>query len=179
VILLGVLALLSVGLFPLFVAASAANLPFLVGILVLAFGFAGFRIFRSARALHERFENVFTDSSAPEAPADEGAPVVQKLSNLPRYLWAFGETETIAEYVVPGKSPLAGWALSDLRIRGRTGARIVAVQHGSHLQTAPPPTTRIHEGDLLLLVGTIADLERFEVLLGRSPEMEIQEASPA
>jgi len=105
--------------------------------------------------------------------------VVQKLSNLPRYLWAFGETETIAEYVVPEASPLAGWTLADLRIRGRTGARIVAVQHGTHLQTAPPPNPRIHEGDLLILVGTISDLERFEVLLGRPVEMEIQEASPA
>jgi CPA2 family monovalent cation:H+ antiporter-2 len=179
VILLGILGLLAVGLFPLFVVASATNLPFLILFLVIAFGVAGYRIFSSARALQERFENVFTEG--PDAPkeAEEGSPVVQKLSNLPRYLWAFGETETIAEYVVPESSPLAGWALSDLRIRGRTGARIVAVQHGSHLQTAPPPSTRIHEGDLLLLVGTIADLERFEVLLGRSLDMEIQPASPA
>jgi CPA2 family monovalent cation:H+ antiporter-2 len=179
VIMLGVLALLAVGLFPLFVIASASNLPFLIIFLAAAFGLAGFRIVRSARALHERFENVFTQSGAPAPETDDGVPAVAKLSNLPRYLWAFGETETIAEYVVPESSPLAGWALADLRIRGRTGARIVAVQHGSHLQTAPPPATRIHEGDLLLLVGTISDLERFEVLLGRSPEMEIQEASPA
>jgi monovalent cation:H+ antiporter-2, CPA2 family len=179
VIFIGVMGLLAIGLFPLFIIASAANLPFLIIFLVVAFGLAGYRIFSSARALQERFENVFTDSSGKGPEAEDGSPAVSKLSNLPRYLWAFGETETIAEYVVPESSPLAGWALADLRIRGRTGARIVAVQHGSHLQTAPPPQTRIHEGDLLLLVGTIADLERFEVLLGRSPEMEIQEASPA
>lgn len=178
VILLGIVALLAVGLFPLFIVASATNIPILVLGLVIAFGVAGYRILSSARALQERFENVFTEGPTPSTKPDEGGPVVQKLSNLPRYLWAFGETETIAEYVVPESSPLAGSALADLRIRGRTGARIVAVQHGSHLQTAPPPATRIHEGDLLLLVGTISDLERFEVLLGRSPEMEIQEGSP-
>jgi CPA2 family monovalent cation:H+ antiporter-2 len=180
VIAIGIFALLAVGLIPLLVAASATSLPILALVLFFSFSFAGYRIFKSARALQERFENVFTEGLGEEPTSQsEGGPVVQKLSNLPRYLWAFGETETIAEYVVPEGSPLAGWALADLRIRGRTGARIVAVQHGSHLQTAPPPTTRIHEGDLLLLVGTLSDLERFEVLLGRSLEMEIQEASPA
>lgn len=180
VIAIGILALLTVGLFPLVVAASATSLPILALVLFFLFSVAGYRIFKSARSLQERFEHVFSEGLGEEpAPSHEGSPAMQKLSNLPRYLWAFGETETIAEYVVPDGSPLAGAALSDLRIRGRTGARIVAVQHGSHLQTAPPPTTRIHEGDLLLLVGTLSDLERFEVLLGRSPEMEIQEASPA
>jgi hypothetical protein len=180
VIAIGIFALLAVGLIPLVLAASATSLPILALVLFFLFSVAGYRIFKSARSLQERFENVFTEGLGEEAaPSHEGGPAMQKLSNLPRYLWAFGETETIAEYVVPDASPLAGASLADLRIRGRTGARIVAVQHGSHLQTAPPPTTRIHEGDLLLLVGTLSDLERFEVLLGRSPAMEIQEASPA
>ena len=177
-VLVGVLALLAVGLFPLIVIASSTNLVYLLAMLAVAFGAAGYRISRSARALQERFETVFGDAQRAAPELEEGAPAVQRLSNLPRYLWAFGESETIAEYVVPENSPLAGAALSDLRIRGRTGARVVAVQHGSHLQTAPPPTTRIHEGDLIVLAGTLADLERFEVLLGRGERMEIQEVSP-
>jgi trk system potassium uptake protein TrkA len=92
-------------------------------------------------------------------------------------MWAVGETETLAEYVVPEGSPVSGQALGDLRIRGRTGARVVAIQHGTDMQTAPPSVTRLHAGDLLLLVGTLTDLERFEVLLGR-PGADIQDHSP-
>ncbi|HEX9710285.1 MAG TPA: cation:proton antiporter, partial [Candidatus Thermoplasmatota archaeon] len=152
VIVAGVLGLLFVGLSPLVVvAAEGANLPVLLVGLLVVFGLAGWRVLHSAKRLHARFETVFTAPPEPEATLPDGQRAPQQFSNLPRYLWAVADSETLAEYVLPDPCPLAGSSLGALKIRGRTGARVVAVQHGHDMQTAPPPTTRLHVGDMLLI----------------------------
>lgn len=189
VIVAGILGILFLGLSPLVVvAATGANLPALVVGLAVVFAVAGWPVLHRTKSLHRRFEDIFSNAPAPDGA--EGAPqgaagaaggaaagAGGSPSNLPRYLWAVADAETLAEYPVPAASPLLGAALGELRIRGRTGARVVAVQHGQEMQTAPPPGFRLHEGDVVLIVGTLADLERFEVLLGRAGA-EIERDSP-
>jgi CPA2 family monovalent cation:H+ antiporter-2 len=177
-IVVSILGLLFLGLSPLVVVALAgANLLALVLGLLVVFGLAGWRVLHGARTLHAKFETVF--SAGPEKPAaGPGGPAsAGQEGNLPRYLWAVADSETLAEYVIPEGSSLSGGGLGDLRIRGRTGARVVAVKQGDHTQMAPPPNTRLHTGDMLYIVGTLADLERFEVLLGRHGA-EIADGSP-
>ncbi len=174
----GIIGILFLGLSPLVVLArTGANLPVLIAGLLIVFGLAGWRVLHGAKTLHTRFERVFSD--APASAGGEGGEgsSAKPISNLPRYLWAVAETETLAEYVVPEGSPLSGKSLGDLRIRGRTGARVVAVQQGTSMQTAPPPATRLHAGDMLVIVGTLTDLERFEAVLGR-PGADIEAGGP-
>ncbi len=177
-IVAGILGLLFVGLSPLVVVATeGANLPVLLVGLTVVFSLAGYRVLHSAKSLHARFENVFTAPPGTDVEPLEAQKSTPQFSNLPRYLWAVADSETLAEYVIPDPCPLAGASLGELKIRGRTGARVVAIQHEQDMQTAPPPSARLHVGDMLLVVGTLADLERFEAMIGR-PGAEIEDHSP-
>lgn len=60
--------------------------------------------------------------------------------------------------LLPG-SPHAGRTILDLDLRRRTGATLIAVVRGDVPHTSPPPDLVLHEGDLLVLVGSHAQIE--------------------
>lgn len=60
----------------------------------------------------------------------------------------------VEQIPVPPHSPYAGDPLSATRLRGRTGASVVAVLRDVRVQPSPRPDFVLEAGDLLVTVGT-------------------------
>ena len=58
-------------------------------------------------------------------------------------------------------SPLKGHTISELEIRKRTGASVIAIKRGEKIIPNPDPNERFEIGDLILLVGTGEQIKRF------------------
>ena len=66
----------------------------------------------------------------------------------------------IAKHEVQRDAWAAGRSLSELDLRARTGALIIAIRSGDQNLPSPPPDTRIEPGDLLYLMGSQPDIAR-------------------
>ena len=73
----------------------------------------------------------------------------------------------LEELAVAPSSPIAGKTLRDAQLRDRTGALVLALRdaHGV-LRTNPTPDTTIEAGDLLIAIGTEAELRALADLVG-------------
>lgn len=61
----------------------------------------------------------------------------------------------IIEWVeVTPDSPVAGKTLADTRLRGETGASVIAIQRGEETVSNPSPKTTLDAGDTLVAIGT-------------------------
>ena len=77
----------------------------------------------------------------------------------------------LAEVAVEAGSPISGQSLRDAHIRDRTGALVLAMRGADgEFQTNPPPDTLIQAGEVLIAVGTAAQLKslRAEVAADRT-----------
>ena len=71
--------------------------------------------------------------------------------------------DTLLEwFAVPDGSPLADRTLRDAGVRERTGASVIAVQHGEEVTGNPHPEDEVHEGDTVVVVGTREQVDAFE-----------------
>lgn len=89
------------------------------------------------------------------------------------------EAESTAEYpvlsfehIIISNENVEGKCLSELKIRKMTEATVSRVMHGEDSFT-PSPTTVLHKGDIIRVVGTNEALRRAEVLLGKKTDKEI------
>ncbi len=62
---------------------------------------------------------------------------------------------------VEGDSPLVGKTLRESQIRERTGASVIALLRTDASIQSPPPETRFHDGDTLVVIGTRDQVEGF------------------
>jgi CPA2 family monovalent cation:H+ antiporter-2 len=62
-------------------------------------------------------------------------------------------------------SPVAGLALSDLGLRGRTGATIIAISRGKDVVLVPDGHETLRAGDVVALAGTRPAIEAARQLL--------------
>jgi CPA2 family monovalent cation:H+ antiporter-2 len=67
-------------------------------------------------------------------------------------------------------SPAAGRLIREIALRGRTGTSIVGIDRGNQSVINPGPDEEIIEGDLVLILGTPAQLDAAAAALGLSPE---------
>jgi TrkA domain protein len=67
-------------------------------------------------------------------------------------------------------SPLKGHNISELEIRKRTGASVIAIKRGEKIIPNPDPNEKFEMGDLILLVGTGEQIKRFQEVFGISSE---------
>ncbi len=75
---------------------------------------------------------------------------------------AAGTTET---FLVLNESPAAGKTLGELNLRNLSGASVIAIVHKDQPITNPLPDYRIEVGDILVLIGTHAQVDAaFELL---------------
>ena len=77
----------------------------------------------------------------------------------------------LEEVLVPAESSIAGQSIRDAHLRDRTGALVLALreQDGSFI-TNPSPDTTINAGQVLIAIGTPAELEALErVMAGGTP----------
>lgn len=66
----------------------------------------------------------------------------------------------LAEVRVPEGSPVAEESLRDAHLRDRTGALVLAMRDAAGtFRTNPPPDTPIHPGEVLIAIGTAAQLQ--------------------
>ncbi len=66
----------------------------------------------------------------------------------------------LAEVPIADGSPLAGLSLREAHVRDRTGAMILAMRNGAgDFRTNPPPEEVIDPGEVLIAIGTNAQLE--------------------
>lgn len=56
----------------------------------------------------------------------------------------------------------AGKTLKELNIRAKFGCTIMAIKSGDHINIAPLAGDRIHEGDILVVIGHNDDIKRLE-----------------
>ncbi len=85
-----------------------------------------------------------------------------------------GELELrVEEFTMPASSPAIGKSIVDLQIRQTTGAIVLAVRKpGGKFDTNPDPETTLAEKDVLITVGTPAEIHSLEQLFaptGASP----------
>lgn len=75
----------------------------------------------------------------------------------------------LAEVEVPEGSPTAGRSLRDAHLRDRTGALVLAMRDAAgRFRTNPPPDTPIRPGEVLIAIGTTAQLEALRTEVGVS-----------
>lgn len=67
---------------------------------------------------------------------------------------------SIMELRANGK--LAGYTLIDLDIRAKYGINIVGIKRGQDILVSPQADTKIEIGDVLIVIGSDADINRFE-----------------
>ena len=66
----------------------------------------------------------------------------------------------LEEVPLPGGSPLAGKSIREAHIRDSTGALVLALRDaGGGFTTNPPPETVLHAGQILIAIGTEAQLK--------------------
>jgi len=72
----------------------------------------------------------------------------------------------LEELLIGPSSPIAGKTLRDARVRDRTGALVLAVREQQGvLRTNPPADTTIEAGDLVIAIGTEAELRDLAALV--------------
>jgi CPA2 family monovalent cation:H+ antiporter-2 len=80
-------------------------------------------------------------------------------------LRAILEASTIETYLLLAGSPAAGQSIGELQLRRRTGVTVIAVVHHGQSITNPSPELRLHEGDVLVMIGSHAELAEAMSLL--------------
>jgi CPA2 family monovalent cation:H+ antiporter-2 len=74
--------------------------------------------------------------------------------------------------VVRAGDRLAGRTLAESRLREQGGAGIVALSRGAHVQTEPAGQVRVEPGDVVLLLGTHAEVARARAWIRREEGAE-------
>jgi CPA2 family monovalent cation:H+ antiporter-2 len=74
---------------------------------------------------------------------------------------------------VPADSPLGGRTLGDLRVRSTFGVSVVGLIHDGVLVANPDSAAHLHPGDLIAVLGTRAQIARFEEATRSRPELFI------
>ncbi|HBK84473.1 MAG TPA: potassium uptake system protein [Firmicutes bacterium] len=92
---------------------------------------------------------------------DMGFRVAQNLisSNILEYIELSPDVGMI-EIVAPSK--IVGKELRQLDLRNRFNINVIALKHGDNVNITPRADDRIHEDDVLVVVGLKEDLKRFE-----------------
>ncbi|MCC6502940.1 MAG: cation:proton antiporter [Deltaproteobacteria bacterium] len=80
------------------------------------------------------------------------------------------EKTVMDTYFVERECSVAGTTIQELDLRKRTGATIIAIARSGHAKTNPEPDYRIEAGDILVLLGSHAQLnEAFKLLKAVCP----------
>jgi CPA2 family monovalent cation:H+ antiporter-2 len=149
------------------VALTQPFLPGPVGLGVLvAFGLAlGILVWRTAadlqghvRAAAEAFVDAISRYSGAGGPREAEAA----LERAQRLLPGFGEPFALP---IAAGSPAVGRPLSELALRGRTGASIVAISRGEDVVLVPDGHVVLEPGDVVALVGTTEAIDAARALL--------------
>jgi CPA2 family monovalent cation:H+ antiporter-2 len=86
------------------------------------------------------------------------------------HILAATTTET---FLIAPSSPAAGRSIRELKLRRTTGVTIIAVVRDGQPFTNPPPEFEIRSGDILVMLGSHAQLDQAMSRLGEAPGSEV------
>ena len=93
---------------------------------------------------------------------------------------AGGPDLSIEEIEVTSGSGQAGKSIRDLRVRHETGALVIAVQKpDGRFDATPSPDTALEVGDVVIAVGTVAELQQLEELFAERDSSGADDHAPA
>jgi len=149
------------------VALTQPFLPGVPGAAVIAFVAVvlGVAFWRSAANLEGHVRagaQVIVEALAKQAAAGRAAPPTDALSGIRAMFPGLGEP--VAVRLRPA-SPAAGKSLSELGVRGATGATVLAISRADGSAIAPSASERLRDGDVLALSGTQEAIEAARLLL--------------
>ncbi len=148
--------------------------PALFGVLLVVLGA---RFWQGATELHGHTRagaQVVLEALVEQARrggVDEGsadARPTADLSAVHRLLPGLGDPTPLA---LEPSSPAVGRSLSQLNLRGLTGASVLAIQRGHESVLVPTATDVLRAGDVLALTGTHDAIDAARALLGAQPEL--------
>jgi CPA2 family monovalent cation:H+ antiporter-2 len=150
---------------------AALTQPFLPGVpgaVVIAFAVVvlGVAFWRTAANLQGHVRagaQVIVEALAKQGGAGTTAPSGDALSGFRAMFPGLGEP--VAVRLRPS-SPAAGRSLSELAVRGRTGASVLAISRTDGSVIVPTAGERLREGDVLALSGTHEAIASAQELLG-------------
>nr|MDH3176674.1 TrkA family potassium uptake protein [Bacillus pumilus] len=110
---------------------------------------------------HEKVLNKIGADRIVHPERDMGRRIAHKIisNNVLDYLELSDEYSLIE---IVANSRLAGHSLLDLDIRARYGINIVAIKRGKEVIVSPPADEMIQKEDILIVIGAVADIGRFE-----------------
>ena len=145
-----------------FIPSGAPGALLLLGaLLVLGLGF-----WRSAANLQGHVRagaQVIVEALAKQAVPSEGEHPADALSSVRAMVPGLGEPVVVR---LGAGNPAAGHTLSELGIRGRTGATVLAISRAEGPVMVPAAGEVLRPGDVLALAGTQEAIDAARVLLG-------------
>lgn len=92
---------------------------------------------------------------------DMGIRIANQLQSgkLQEYI-ELSENYSISELDITKK--LANKTINDTDIRSKYGCTILAVKNGEMVNISPSPKDKLHEGDMIVVIGNNEDIKRFE-----------------
>ena len=159
------------------VAITQPVLPAFAGIALLLaiLLFLSFVVWRSAADLqgHVKAAAEALVSAIGQQPRRQGEREAERsLQRAYQLLPGLGDPVPVS---IPAASPFAGRELSDIGLRGHTGATVIAISRGSEVVLVPDGHQVLQAGDVLALAGTSEAIEAARRLLERGevvPERE-------
>jgi CPA2 family monovalent cation:H+ antiporter-2 len=150
---------------------AALTQPFLPGVpgavvIALAIVVLGAAFWRTAANLQGHVRagaQVIVEALAKQADAGHPEPPGDALSGFRAMFPGLGDPQAVR--LRPG-SPAAGSSLSELAVRGRTGASVLAISRADGSVIVPTASERLREGDVLALSGTHEAIAAAQELLG-------------
>src|SRR5690606_30787424 len=80
-------------------------------------------------------------------------------NNIIDYL-ELSDEYSIAE--IKASEKITGYSLIELDIRAKYGVNIVAIKRGTHILVSPQAIEKVQLDDVLIVIGSDADIHRFE-----------------
>ncbi|MCU9612262.1 TrkA family potassium uptake protein [Caldibacillus lycopersici] len=119
----------------------------------------------TSKALNEYHEKVLRKIGADQIvhpERDMGKRLAHNLvsSNVLDYL-ELSDEHSLVE--IAANSKIDGHSIIDLDVRARYGVNIVAIKREANVIVSPQATEVIRKGDILIVIGANADINRFEV----------------
>jgi monovalent cation:H+ antiporter-2, CPA2 family len=143
------------------VAVTQPFLPAFAGVALLLaiLLFLGLVVWRNAADLqgHVRAAAEALVSVIGQQPRREGEREAERsLQRAYQLLPGLGDPVPVG---IPAASPFAGRELSDIGLRGHTGATVIAISRGADVVLVPDGHQVVHAGDVLALAGTSEAIE--------------------
>ena len=134
----------------------------IMGATILVAGIVGVLLYRSSVKLYARAQYALHDTFA--QPREEHHHKEEKPTGAARLPSLLKEAE-LATVLLPETATVVGMMISELQLRGTTGASIVGIERKSGSVINPPAHEELQAGDEILLIGSPAQLMAARLML--------------